>query len=263
MRRPGDRILVDAGRRGEEARDEVEPAARGPARDDDGRGRRCAAARPCRARPRAAPPRSRPPPGSRTGCGPRGAPRRPGLRSARAGDRAGSAGSAGKSSSIQSRSRAARRTPERVSKRRTASSGSVRSSHSTWALARVACPQRSTSTAGVNHRRAYTPGDRRRRNAVSERFISPATLRIQVSSTGWESRQTAAGLPWNNSRENASTWTSFTSIAALRGGDRRMTGRSAGGHRATGSTARSRGGCTTRELGRRGEERGRIDRFLG
>ena len=67
--------------------------------------------------------------------------------------------------------------PLRVWKRAVSPPGKRPLSHSTCALASVACPHRSTSTVGVNQRRPK-PSGRGSRNAVSARFISVATLCI-------------------------------------------------------------------------------------
>src|SRR4051812_24796067 len=82
-------------------------------------------------------------------------------------------------------------------------------SHRTWALASVACPQRSTSTVGVNQRKskAHASSTRRTRNAVSDRFISRATCCIHVSSRLCGRMHTAAGLPLNGTAVKASTCT--------------------------------------------------------
>src|ERR1022692_4861281 len=58
--------------------------------------------------------------------------------------------------------------------------------------------------AGVNQRRLYPPSCGTR-NAVSERFISRATSRIQRSSGGLERMHTAAGFPANGWLVKAST----------------------------------------------------------
>ena len=66
---------------------------------------------------------------------------------------------------------------------RGAASGASRPvSQSTCALASVACPQRSTSTSGVNQRRSNSPSGAGRTKAVSECFISAATVCIHASS---------------------------------------------------------------------------------
>ncbi len=74
-------------------------------------------------------------------------------------------------------------------------------------MARVAWPQRGTSTAGVNHRSFLTPslsGDCT--NAVSERFISAAMACILSLERGSANRQTAAGFPEKMLFVKASTW---------------------------------------------------------
>ena len=94
-----------------------------------------------------------------------------------------SAGRAGKSSAIHAPSRRALSAPLLVAKRTIASAATSPSSHSAWALARVAWPHSGTSIVGVNQR-SEKPSPSRSRNAVSERFISCATACIQVSSRG-------------------------------------------------------------------------------
>ena len=110
----------------------------------------------------------------------------------------GMTGAIGKSSVIVPSSAAsAVRIPARVAKRTPPlSRPSLRSA---CAVARVACPHRRTSTAGVNQRSPHSasgPGSGRV-NAVSDRFISSATCCIQASSgqPGPSRTQTAAGLP--------------------------------------------------------------------
>lgn len=72
------------------------------------------------------------------------------------------------------------------------------------ALASVACPQRPTSTVGVNQRSAHA-SVRRSRNAVSAWFISRATSCIHRLSRSSVSTQTAAGLPLKAVSVKAST----------------------------------------------------------
>mmetsp|Transcript_24177 Transcript_24177/g.75973 ORF Transcript_24177/g.75973 Transcript_24177/m.75973 type:complete len:247 (-) Transcript_24177:1011-1751(-) len=104
----------------------------------------------------------------------------------------------------------AKREPLRRDRNSIGWAGSTNPPAMRWcAAARVACPQRSTSTVGVNQRRLYTappaPATGARK-AVSERFISRATSLIH-SSSGYPSlrRTTAAGLPPNALSEKAST----------------------------------------------------------
>ena len=85
-------------------------------------------------------------------------------------------------------------------------------SNSTWALARVACPQISTSTVGVNHRRPTSPVVARvetSTKAVSETFTSAATACIQTASS-LSVRHTPAGLPAKGTDVKASTRKSCT-----------------------------------------------------
>ena len=85
----------------------------------------------------------------------------------------------------------------------------VPDSHSTCAVASVACPQRSTSTRGVNQRNgSWSAASSTTTKAVSERFISAATASIHASSRGASSTHTAAGLPRNGCSVKASTWKS-------------------------------------------------------
>uniref|UniRef100_A0A0A9H8M0 Uncharacterized protein n=1 Tax=Arundo donax TaxID=35708 RepID=A0A0A9H8M0_ARUDO len=92
------------------------------------------------------------------------------------------------------------------------------------AEASVACPQSSTSAAGVNHRswnRGAAPvaEESRRRKAVSERLNSAATdcnHRSSAALAASSRRHTAAGLPLNGSAVKASTtayWIGFLVIA--------------------------------------------------
>jgi hypothetical protein len=111
---------------------------------------------------------------------------------------------AGKSSSIHSPRRSAVSSPLFVWKRAVLSGAIAPRSQSTCALASVACPHKSTSVAGVNHRRSNS-SPRGTRNAVSERFISAATFCIQPSSRAAGSTHTAAGFPENGSLVKAST----------------------------------------------------------
>ena len=137
-----------------------------------------------------------------TGEGPPIASRRPG------GGSQGLALSAGKSISIRSPRRVARSRPLSVSNSAGSSGSRIPSSHSACALARVAWPQSSTSTAGVNQRRpnASPMGCRK---AVSDRFISRATSCIHSGWAGPSSRHTAAGLPRNGRSVNESICSSF------------------------------------------------------
>src|SRR5712692_1516365 len=121
----------------------------------------------------------------------------------------GAAGSAGKSIAIHDPSRSAVRRPLCVSKRACVPAGRCRSSHRTWADARVAWPHRAISMVGVNQRSCQALPVRTR-NAVSERFISRATRCIQPSLAGLGSTHTAAGFPANGVAVNASTCTMRT-----------------------------------------------------
>src|SRR5436305_1488860 len=130
------------------------------------------------------------------------------------------AGATGKSSSIHSPSGSAPSTPLRVWKRMALVFGTGPACHRTWALARVAWPQRSTSTVGVNQRRSQSPSGRAVMNAVSDRFISRATACIQASSGTASRTHTAAGLPAKGRSVNASTVTIVVkSIGARHHGD--------------------------------------------
>ena len=102
------------------------------------------------------------------------------------------------------RSAAAVSRPLREENRIAVPASSSPSCTSTWAAAQVACPQRVTSTCGVNHRISQ-PSFIRERNAVSERFISRATSCIHASVTGWSVIQTPAGLPAKGREVYAST----------------------------------------------------------
>mmetsp|Transcript_43274 Transcript_43274/g.136839 ORF Transcript_43274/g.136839 Transcript_43274/m.136839 type:complete len:218 (+) Transcript_43274:424-1077(+) len=131
----------------------------------------------------------------------------------------GLGGDAGNSSSMQPSPRsAATSSPERVPKRRRGDSRPPGAEKRACAAARVACPQRSTSTDGVNQRssnvspRAGSPSRPStslapvgHMKAVSDRFWFAATAPIQVASAGASSRQTAAGLPAKATRVNEST----------------------------------------------------------
>src|SRR5436305_1381080 len=130
------------------------------------------------------------------------------------------AGATGKSSSIHSPSGSAPSTPLRVWKRMALVFGTGPACHRTWALARVAWPQRSTSTVGVNQRRSQSPSGRAVMNAVSDRFISRATACIQASSGTASRTHTAAGLPAKGRSVKASTVTIVVkSIGARHHGD--------------------------------------------
>src|SRR4051794_36186678 len=135
--------------------------------------------------------------------------------------RGSSAGAAGKSSSIQSPSGWAPRTPLRVWNCSGPPLAAWPSCQRTWALARVAWPQRSISRVGENHRKFQSPSSRRTRNAVSDRFISRATACIQSSAGYASSTHTAAGLPAKGRSVKASTVTSCrpTSVGASHHGD--------------------------------------------
>ncbi|OPY43820.1 MAG: hypothetical protein A4E42_01217 [Methanoregulaceae archaeon PtaU1.Bin222] len=103
-------------------------------------------------------------------------------------------GTAGKSSAIPDESLAAVRIPDRVRNRIMEPSSSFPVLHMTNAAASVAWPHRSTSASGVNQRRLH-PSSSLWRKAVSEWFMSAATLCIQVLSFSSSVMQTAAGLP--------------------------------------------------------------------
>jgi hypothetical protein len=120
---------------------------------------------------------------------------------------------AGKSSVTSSPTRTVS-TPERVWNLTTSSINS--SSASAWAVANVACPQRSTSTVGVNYRRSQSPSGRGRANAVSERFSSAATRCIQDASGHRSTTQTPAGFPANARSVKASTTRILTSARIYR-----------------------------------------------
>src|SRR5205814_5830199 len=127
-----------------------------------------------------------------------------------AGGSIGTGGSAGKSRRMPpSPARTALSTPLRVSK--ASSAAGSPSSQRRWADASVACPQRSTSTAGVNHRKPYRPSPRGERNAVSATFISLATACIQPGSAPAPTTHTPAGLPPKGRSAKASTWKIRTS----------------------------------------------------
>jgi hypothetical protein len=124
----------------------------------------------------------------------------PSAASSPAGASQGSGGAAGKSSrTAPSGWRAARKTPPRVWNTASASGPSRSVSYSTCALASVAWPHRSTSTAGVNHRRPNDPSARGSRYAVSECRISAAMLCIHAPSgaSPGSSGTTPAWLPRN------------------------------------------------------------------
>ena len=91
------------------------------------------------------------------------------------------------------RKRVADRRPLFVSKRATEPRSNRSVSHRACAAASVACPHRSTSTVGVNHLRSNASGPATT-NAVSARFISAATLCIQLSAAGRASRQHRRGI---------------------------------------------------------------------
>jgi len=75
---------------------------------------------------------------------------------------------------------------------------------STNAVASVACPHRSTSVVGVNHRSA-NPSPSGTKNAVSDRLFSAAMACIKGSGSHARSGQTAAGFPAKTRFVNAST----------------------------------------------------------
>ena len=80
-----------------------------------------------------------------------------------------------------------------------------RSPPSTCAEASVACPHRSTSVAGVNQRRSWSPSGRGTRNAVSAKLSSAATDCIHASVVAPVSTHTPAGFPLNGVSVNEST----------------------------------------------------------
>ena len=86
------------------------------------------------------------------------------------------------------------RRPLRVSNRAGSPSASSPVSYKRCALANVACPHRSTSVVGVSQRRPNVPSAPGVTKAVSARFISTASARIQSSPTGWRRTQTAGGV---------------------------------------------------------------------
>ena len=73
-----------------------------------------------------------------------------------------------------------------------------------WALARVACPQSSISTLGVNQR-IWTLSSFKIKKAVSERLFSNAIDYITSSGNHFFNGQTAAGFPLKSLLVNAST----------------------------------------------------------
>ena len=113
------------------------------------------------------------------------------------------AGSEGKFILIMSCSRRTSSTPLRVANEILSSQSTRPTSQSANAVAKVACPHRSTSATGVNQRSPY-PSPLGQVNAVSERFISAAICCIQSAGGSTSGRQTAAGLPVNGSSAKAS-----------------------------------------------------------
>jgi len=79
-------------------------------------------------------------------------------------------------------------------------------SHKTWALAKVACPHSSTSTDGVNQRKFETVGLLDKEGRLREVHLACQVFAIHVSSAGFGSTQTPAGLPANGRSVKASTW---------------------------------------------------------
>jgi hypothetical protein len=75
----------------------------------------------------------------------------------------------------------------------------------TYAEARVACPHRSTSAAGVNHLISHSSFPRVMK-AVSERLFSMAIYCIVSSVTGSVRTHIAAGFPVKGASAKASTW---------------------------------------------------------
>ncbi len=75
----------------------------------------------------------------------------------------------------------------------------------TNALAKVACPHRSTSVVGVNQRNA-NPSASGTKKAVSDRLFSAAIFCISGAGSHAPSGQTAAGFPPNGWFVKASTW---------------------------------------------------------
>src|ERR1051326_4078115 len=75
----------------------------------------------------------------------------------------------------------------------------------TKAEANVACPHRSTSTAGVIQRRS-TMLSRRTKKAVSERLFSAAICCSRPSGSHSSSTQTPAGFPPKVCEVKALTW---------------------------------------------------------
>ncbi len=119
---------------------------------------------------------------------------------------AGMGGSAGKSIwSHPSSAASTSRIPLRVEKRRGGSTPTSR--RSTWEVARVAWPQRGTSTVGVNHWSLRIPSPSGGwTKAVSERFISAAIACMVSGGRGSSRRQTPAGFPRKGWSVKASTW---------------------------------------------------------
>ncbi len=75
----------------------------------------------------------------------------------------------------------------------------------TCAAAKVACPHRSTSTVGVNHRSGIA-SSRGTTNAVSARLFSAAIALRTSSGNHASSKTTAAGFPPNIRFVKASIW---------------------------------------------------------
>ena len=115
---------------------------------------------------------------------------------------------------IQLASRSHSRMPERVWNRA--------EPPSTWAVASVAWPHRSTSVIGVNHRSSKALSGRATANAVSEWFISRATCCMTSSDGKAASTATAAGFPLNGSLVKASTIVSCTASSQRTGGSVRV-----------------------------------------
>src|SRR5258708_21589126 len=86
-------------------------------------------------------------------------------------------------------------------------------SNTVQADASVACPHRSTSPTGVNHRSPKRPLPSRTKNAVSARLFSLAIFCIKEVSSQDSSGTIAAGLPSSGRDANASTCQSLSFIA--------------------------------------------------
>src|SRR5713101_1241091 len=118
---------------------------------------------------------------------------RPSARKSSAGGSQGRAGRDGKSISKPSWPHATVNTPLQVWKRTGQASCPRRAS--TKADARVACPQRSSSTSGVNQRKSKSPSGRGTTKAVSLCLFSAAIFCIVLSARKAARMHTPAGLP--------------------------------------------------------------------